>query len=350
MNDKTLRLSALALTVFATGCASGARTAKTASSGGARPAWVEGESPRWPRAQYVLGVGGADDEDAAADRARGEISRVFASAINVDTTVDESESNLTQGGKTNSTFSQLVAQKIRTASRKMLEGVEIVERWKDSSSSRYYALAVLDKGKAMGAVEEKTQALDADAAHWKTRLDAADDKFERAKAAAKLAALLKGRLELENDRRVLGGGSLPSTVDVAASKAAASKALAALDVVVAATGEGATEIETGIVTGLVAEGLTAKRGNPGDKGDLVIEAKSSQQAVEGGDARWKWSRASATVTLKDGREDKTFSRFEVSERKAAADAGEARRRASAALAKKAAEQVSAAIADFFANQ
>lgn len=347
---KNMNLLAVAAAVLTFSACGGGASVKKSSAGGPRPNWVEGESPRWTRAQNVLGVGSGDDEETAADRARGEISRVFSSNVSVDTTVDESETNLTQGGKTNSSFSQLVAQKVQTASKKMMEGVEIVERWKDSAASRYYALAVLNKGKAMGAVAEKTQALDADASQWKTRLDAAGDKFERAKAAAKLAAVLKGRLDLENDRRVLGGGALPSTVDVSAAKAAAAKALAALDVVVIATGDHADEVETGIVTGLVASGLMAKRGNPGDKGDLTVESKSGAQTVEGGDERWKWSRASATVTLKDGREDKTFSRFDVSDRQASADAGEARRRAAAGLAKSAAEKVAAAITDFFQNQ
>jgi len=339
----------LAVVAVLAGCAGGGSGPKS-SSAGARPAWVEGESPKWPRARYVLGVGSGDSEESAADRGRGEISRVFSSAVSVDTTIDESETNLSQGGRTNSSFSQTVAQTVRTASQKMLEGVEVVERWKDGSSARYYALAVLDKAKAMGAVTEKTTALDADAGQWKTRLDAAADKFERAKAAAKLSALLKGRLDLENDRRVLGGGPLASTVDASSARAAASKALAALDVVVIATGDHASELETGIVKGLVASGLMARRGAPGDKGDLIVESSSGAQAVEGGDARWKWARGSATVTLKDGREDKTFARFEVSERQASADAGEARRRAASALAQKTAEKTSAAITDFFQNQ
>jgi len=337
-----------AMSVLA-GCAGGGGSLKT-SSGGSRPTWVEAESPKWPRARYVLGVGSGDSEESAADRGRGEISRVFSSAISVNTTVDESEATVNQGGRTNTSFSQTVAQTVRTASEKMLEGMEVVERWKDGASARYYALAVLDKAKALGAVSEKTAALDADAGQWKARLDAAGDKFERAKAAAKLAALLKGRLDLENDRRVLGGGPFPSTVDVSAAKAAAAKALAALDVVVVATGDHAEELETGVVTGLVANGLMARRGAPGDKGDLVVESKSGAQTVEGGDARWKWSRGSATVTLKDGREDKTFARFDLSDRQAAADAGEARRRAAAGLAQKAAEKTSAAITEFFQNQ
>lgn len=343
---KNMTLLAIAMSLSACG---GGASVKKSSSGGARPQWVEGESAKWPRSQYVTGVGSADDEGGAADRARGEISRVFSSNVSVDTTLDESEGTVSAGGRTTTSFSQQVAQSVKTASQKMLEGVEIVERWKDASSSRYYALATLNKGKAMAAVAEKTLALDADASLWKTKMDASGDKFERAKAAAKLSALLKGRLDLENDRRVLGGGNLPSTVDVTAAKAAATAALAALDVVVIATGDHAEELETGIATGLIASGLRAKRGNPGDKGDMIVESQSGAQTVEGGDARWKWSRATATITLKDGREEKTFSRFDVSERQASADAGEARRRAAAGLAKKSAEKVAAAISDFFAD-
>lgn len=328
------------------GCASGPKS----STGGARPQWVDGESAKFPRSRFVVGVGSGDSEESAADRGRGEISRVFSSAVSVNTTVDETEGTINQNGRTNTSFSQTVAQTVRTASEKMLEGVEVVERWKDGASARYYALAVLDKAKAMGAVTEKTAALDADASRWKTALDAAGDKFERAKAAAKLSALLKGRLDLENDRRVLGGGPLPSTVDASAARAAAAKALAALDVVVIATGVHADELETGVVKGLVANGLMARRGAPGDKGDLVVESQSGAQTVEGGDPRWKWSRGSATVTLKDGREGKTFGRFELSDRQAAADASEARRRAASGLAQKAAEKTSAAITEFFQNQ
>lgn len=346
MKNMNLLPLAVAASLLAA-CGGGA--ARKSSSGGSRPAWVEGESPRWPRAQNVLGVGSGDDEGSAADRAHGEISRVFSSAVSVNTVVDESETTVNSGGRTNTSFSQAVAQNVQTASKKMLEGTEVVERWKDPATGRYYALAVLNKGKALSAVAEKTGALDADALQWKTRLDAAGDKFERAKAAAKLSAVLKGRLDLENDRRVLGGGPLASTVDVSAAKAAASKALAALDVVVIASGDNSEEVETGIVTGLVASGMMAKRGNAGDKGDLVVESRSAANPVEGGDARWKWSRATATVTLKEGREDKTFSRFDVSEREAAADAGEARRRAAAGLARMAAEKTAAAISAFFEN-
>ncbi|MBI2384902.1 MAG: LPP20 family lipoprotein, partial [Elusimicrobia bacterium] len=153
MKNMTLLTLAVAAALMS---ACGGSSSLKSSSGGARPSWVEGESPRWTRAQNVLGVGSGDDEESAADRARGEISRVFSSAVSVNTTVDESETTVNQGGRTNTSFSQSVAQNVRTASKKMPEGAEVVERWKDAATGRYYALSVLNKGKALSAVAEKT--------------------------------------------------------------------------------------------------------------------------------------------------------------------------------------------------
>ncbi len=330
-------------------CVGGPKSSGNLSSAGLRPNWVEGESPRWPRTRFVLGVASGDDESSAADRARGEISRVFSSAVSVDSAITESEAHQTQEGRTSDSFSQVVDLKIRTASAKMLEGVEVVERWKDSSAARYYALAVLNKSRAMSAVAEKTLALDTEASQWKIKLDTVNDKFERARAGAKLAILLKGRHELENDRRVLGGSLLPATIDAAAALSAAAKALADLDVIVIAAGDHAEDLQTGIISGLVTAGLMAKRGTPLDKGDIRVEAHSDAGAIESADERWKWSRVVATITLKDIRQEKTFARFDISERQASADAGEASRRAAAGLAKKAAEKTAAAISAFFAQ-
>lgn len=104
------------------------------------------------------------------------------------------------------------------------------------------------------------------------------------------------------------------------------------------------------MTGLAASGLLAKRGASGDRGDLIVEAESDNANAESDDERWKWFRATATVTLRDGRDQKIFSRFKVSDRQASSNSAEARRRAFAELTKKAAEKTAAVIADFFQNQ
>lgn len=347
MNKNALLLCSLTLALAA--CASGGP--KTV--GGARPAWVEGESPRFPRSRYVVGVGSADDENAAAERARGEVSRVFNVNVTATTGTEETETNKDVNGAKSGSFSQKISQQVETVSKKALEGSNVVERWKDPATGRHYALAVLAKDEALLAVTEKLHTLDEEAASYKAKLDAASDRFEKAKAAAKLAALLKGRAELEADHRVLGGGKAETDLDAGAAKAAASAALAALNVVVVADGEGAKELTTGLVGGLNASGLSAKPGAAGGTADLLADADVSVAAEDrtgSADPRWKWSRATATVSLKEGREGKVFSRFELSERQASADAGEARRRALSELGKKASAKVQAAVADFFENQ
>lgn len=343
MNKLLLPLLALALG----GCAAG--RGPRAVSGGPRPSWVESESPKWPRSRFVIGVGSADEPSAADERARAEIARVFSAEVTADTGTDETETNLTADGKTKSSFAQTVSQSVRTVAKKALEGSNIVERWKDPEG-RYHSLAALPKAEALLAVTDKLHALDGEAASYKSRLDAAADRFDKAKAAAKLAALLKARAGLEADHRVLGGGKAETDLDAGAAKSAAAAALAALNVVVTAEGEGSGELTTGLVTGLAASGLSAKPGAAGGAADLLAEADVSVAPESRGDPKWKWSRAAATVSLKEGREGKTFARFELSERQASADAGEARRRALSELGKKAAARVQAAVAEFFENQ
>jgi len=334
---------AAAAALAASACASGGKRDAATKIGGARPDWVEGESPEFPRARYVLGVGSADEENAASDRARGEVARVFSADVTVNTSVEQSE----KGDGKSSSFSSAVSDSVKTATAKILEGVEIVARWKDASTGRFYALAALDKPHALLTITEKAHDLAGDAAQRKAALAAASDPFGRAKAAMKLAAIAKAWDGLEADSRVLGGGSLGADFDAAAARADAAKALGALDVAVSAGGDGADAVETALVAALNAQGLAAKKGSAGD---LVAAADVSVSAQDAGDARWKRSRASATVTLTDGRAGKAISRFDVTAREDATDPGESRRRALASLAKKTAAQTAAAIDAYFANQ
>ena len=344
-------LLAAGAAAFAAGCASAPnRGGPVSTVGGPRPQWVDGDSVDFPRASFIVGLGSADDENAAAERARGEVAKVFSVSVDATSTVNESESNSDQNGKQSRSYSNDVAQKVRTATQKVLEGVDVVARWKDASSMRYYALAALPKDHALLAITEKAAEIDSEAAQQKTLLSQATDSFSRAKAAAKLLALAKAREGLAADSRVLGGGSLPGDFDAGSIRAQAAQALAALNVVVAVTGEGADAMQTAVVTGLNAVGLSAKSGAAGDPSDLTATAAVAVEEQAAGDLRWKRSRASANVSLLDGRAGKIFSTFTVTAREDATDPREARRRSLASLAKSTAEKVTAAINDFFANQ
>jgi len=314
---------------------------------GPRPQWADGDSPDYPKASYITGVGSADDENAASDRARGEVARVFNADVSVTSSFTESEANASQGGHETHSFSNDVAQKVRTVSQKVLEGVDIAARWKDPTG-RYYALAVLPKAQGLLAVQEKSSEIDTEATHYKTALSASTEPFARAKAAARLLALSKAQDGLASDSRVLGGGPLQGVFDGAAVRADAAAALAALNVAVSVTGDGSDAVQTAVVSGLNAAGLSAKAG-AGEKADLSAAAQVSVQEQSSGDPRWKRSRATATVSLVDGRTGQTFSTFDVTSREDATEAGEARRRSLASLSKSTAQKVTAALNDYFAN-
>jgi hypothetical protein len=199
-----------------------------------RPDWVDGASRQYPREKYLVGVGMADERAAASDRARAEISKIFTTNVSVTTNLNEAETNSKVGAKTEGSFSQAISQSLQTASKKVLEGVEVVENWKDGATMQQYALAVLDRAKASAAIHDKVDEFDKQAQQWKAQMDSASDKVGKVKAAMKLLAVLKARTELNGELRVLdaSGKAIPSPFDEAAVRAEAAKTIAELDVIV----------------------------------------------------------------------------------------------------------------------
>lgn len=199
-----------------------------------KPDWVDGSSAEHPRERYLVGIGLGDDRASAEDRARGEISKIFQTVVTVNTNLAESETNISAGKKSENTFSQAISQSVQTASKKALEGVQVVENWKDESTMQHYALAVLERAKGVRVINDKISEFDKQALQWKGQMDQAQDKLARVKAAMKLLALLKARTELNSELRVLddSGKAVPTPFDETEVRPQAAKAVSELDVVV----------------------------------------------------------------------------------------------------------------------
>lgn len=317
-----------------------------------RPDWVDGASIEYPRAKYLVGVGSADDRQTAEDRARGEISKIFSTTVQVDTNITESETNVSKNGKNDNAFQQSVSQNVQTASRKALEDVQLVENWQDQATRQYYALAVLDRAKAIRAVNDKIGEFDKQAGQWKETMDKASDKLPRVKAALKLLSVLKARAELNSELRVLdeSGKTVASPYDEAAIRPVASKAISELDVVLAMSGDQSKQVETGIIKGLSSFGLQAKKGSAEAEADITVEGSVDTKQMEGDGSKWRWARSTVTLSLKDGKTSKLITQLDLSDRQASADYSEAVRRTHVALAKKVAAQVNDAITSYFENQ
>ncbi len=322
-----------------------------------KPDWVKGPSRAHPRATHLTAVGFGESRAVAEERARGELSKIFSSVVTVETGVSTTEGTKEQGGKASNSFSQTVFQTVQTASQMALEGVEIPENWQDSDTRQHYSLAVLERSKAVLAVEEKLGELDEQAKEWKTQMDQASAKLPRVKAAMKVAALLKARETLNAQHRVLdaSGKSVPAPFNAAQARAAASKALSELEVVVdfscdAASGAACgREVETGVIQGLNRFGFQARLTQSAEP-DILVEGPVATVPMDGDGTPWKYGRSSVTVSLKDGRTGRVILQFEASERAAAREAREAARRSRAGLAKKVAKQAHEAVVSYFENQ
>ena len=315
-----------------------------------KPDWVDSQSVEYAQDRYITGVGAGDDRSVAQDRARAEISKVFSANVKVDTTLTESEINTGQGSTTRNSFSQSIAQNVKTLSEKVLEGVQVVEHWQDNASRVHYALAVLDRAKARAGVIEKLKEFDKQAQEWKDQLEKGGEKLARAKAGMRLMTLLKARADLNGELRVIeaAGRGLDSPLDEGAAKAAAAKAVSALDVAVDMSGQGSDEVETGLVRGLTALGLQAKVGAGRDP-DITVEGKMETASLPGDGSKWKWARSNVTVSVKDARTGKIVSRFDASDREASSSYEEAVRRSHVELAKRLSDKISEAVTSYFEN-
>lgn len=353
------RRVALLLGLVLTAACTGPRTrgSDTVRSSGSKPDWVAGASRSHPRDLYIAGVGMGDSRQAAEDRARGEIAKLFSSLVTVKTDFTESEGTRTGGAGSENSFSRSLSQNIQNVSQMAQEGVEIADNWQDSADRTYYALAVLERSKALSAVTERLTDLDGQTRDWKKRLDESTERLGQVQASMKLLALFKTRDVLANQYRVLDaeGKSPANPLNTAEIKGRASRAVAALIVLIdlSCTSDDNSlcgdEVETGVIAGLNELGMQAKAGTQVMPSDILITAELFTQPITG-DVQWKWARSTVTVSLKDGRTGKIFVRFDAAERQASADLKEAARRSRASLSKKISRQTHDAIVGYFENQ
>ncbi|MFA6318862.1 MAG: LPP20 family lipoprotein [Elusimicrobiota bacterium] len=337
--------------------------AAASASAKGKPEWaVKGTCGEYPREMYMLGVGLADNESVAKERARSEISKIFRTDITATTESSMSETNRGSGGKTERSFSVSAQEQVRSATQEVQEGVEIVDQWQDPATRVYYSLAAIERDKAKAIIGGKIEDLDRQAQEYSSQLDAAGEKLARIKAAMRFLALLKSRDALNEKYRVVDPAGKTSPFNSAQIKGLANKAIAALEVYVdfecTMKGEGGErrsecgdEVETGIIKGLNSFGFEALTAGAPAEMDILVQGKVETGPLKSDrSADWKWARSTVTVSLKDGRTSKTIQRFDVTDRQASGDYDEAARRSRVSLAKKVSQAVRDATTEYFENQ
>lgn len=123
-----------------------------------KPAWVDGDDPRFPREEYMCGVGFGPTRSHAENGAFAAISRVFVANV---ASVAKDFMGAYQSTGAPDLEVQWTEQLTQVVTNKTLTGVEFRELWEDRKSGTYYGLACLDRARAAADLMEQIQTQDA---------------------------------------------------------------------------------------------------------------------------------------------------------------------------------------------
>jgi hypothetical protein len=323
-------------------------TAQHSAAGGAaraRPDWVDGTSAAYPVQSDLIGVGSAQALEEAEDKARGQIADFFLLQVTVKSKDTSSESLRSQGSKKVDLLFQDVSQQVETNSTADIEGVEIPDTWKDPSTGRYYALAVLDRQKAAQTIAARIADLDRQIGELKNELGQSQGRFAQAKAAMSLLSNLESRGRLDSRLEVLTGQGISSSEDEIALRRSAQKSLSALSVSVLTRGDDSGRLQAGIVRGLGALGLELAASTA--PADIAIEASATTQLLSLNDIPFLRALSSASVVLKRDGSQEIFAQFNSSAYGNGGAAQDAEDKSLAALSDAVAKQLQENLVKYF---
>ena len=292
-----------------------------------RPDWVERESAEWPREMYLLGVGSADERAVAEDRARAGVARIFTTHVSSALAASTAESSVRKERTAAWTEQISVSEETRSTTDKVLEGVEIVQVWRDPQSHQFYALAALDRQQAAARLDARLESLETSARPLRAHLDA-PERVTGLAAATRLLRLERDRRALDGELRIVAP-TRPSRAVV--EETAARELLARTSVGLTATGDDEGVVLDAVRSALVNLGFAVQAEAAGS--DLVGEATVALDKLGNRDG-WYWSRVRVEVVLKDSASARVFLNLSESVRDASRIDRESSRRVLAKISER----------------
>ena len=178
------------------------------------PDWILGESPRFPAARYIVGVGSAPTAGglpqalkAAGASARAEIAQTIE--VRIDHVQELLRENTAQSGARSGRAWALEAERsslssfTRTSSDQLVQGIELKEKYHDRRRDAVYVLAVLERGQAARRLEEEAASLDEHVRLIEGEAAAAEYEGDRLAAVRLYREALGHRLRADVLRRQL---------------------------------------------------------------------------------------------------------------------------------------------------
>jgi len=226
--------------------------------GQSKPDWINGVSAAYPSGQYLVGVGQAESRAVAEDRAYAAVARIFKAEVNAQAKDWESYLVIEQRGQSSAERRLTLDNLTRVSTDKVLENVQIVDRWVDVDKGFHYALAGMHRSQAETSFMERITQLDRSIRDDVEDFQRSSDKLARVRALRRAARNLVLRETYNADLRVIrpSGQGTAAAYRVSELTHELEQFLAMnLVLAVAVTGDQAEPAQRALIEGLLKEGL-----------------------------------------------------------------------------------------------
>jgi hypothetical protein len=226
--------------------------------GQSKPDWIDGVSAAYPSGQYLVGVGQADSLATAEDRAYAAVARIFKAEVSAQAKDWESYLLIEQRGHSSAERRLTLDNLTRVSTDKVLENVQIVDRWGDVRKGLHYALAGMHRPQAETSFMERITELDRSISDDVEEAQRPSDKLAKVKALRRAARNLVLREAYNADLRVVrpSGQGTAAAYRVSELTHELEEFLATnLVLAVAVTGDQAQPVQRALTEGLLKEGL-----------------------------------------------------------------------------------------------
>lgn len=296
----------------------------------------------YPQSKYMTATGIGKTEIEAQRYAKAEMSNIFESKVSSSTMsritaiTDEEGSEL---------VSRDAEQKIRVISAVDLKGLEIGKTWKDDSKGLYFAIAILDRGKARKLWQHEIDAIDSQIEADLESLSLMKSDFSRFQSLKKMRGLWLNREVILSRLQVLGFSVTNNTsYDIKEILKNINKIKSSIIIFIDLRGSKYSKE----LSGLISENLTGSGyvvGKTPDHADIVIKGSLRTEEVELNNPNWEFARATVSLVILDNKSGLKVGEIVENRRASHLTLSEASHKASTKLSKLITEK----LADYFGD-
>ena len=255
-----------------------------------QPSWVMGGTREYPAERYLVGVGQAESQASADERAYGAVAKIFKAEISAQSRDWESFLSLEKRGQAETEHRLSLDQVTKVSSDKAIENVRVLDRWVDEKHGQHYTLAGMDRAQAAAALQDRIAELDRAVETEMTKSAQTSDKLAKVRNLRRAIKNLILREAYNADLRIIraSGQGDPPPYRVADLTVQLEQFLAdSLLIAVEVSGDQVEQTRRAVTEGLLREGLPVVELSANGLGDGHVGPPAAELLVKGDVHLWE---------------------------------------------------------------